>query len=155
MPYHVEIGSSFNHARVFNVEETELRETVLEPWVRGLPFEFGEKEWEPRESRLTILEGRELSPPDLSFGQGWANALRGAEDVTRSMLEAAEASAPVQTAAIVEADSLETALKVVRAGRAPQPVHWAVAMERLNGRDPEVAAVILVLRPPGAGSQKS
>ena len=88
-----------------------------------------------------------MEGPDLAFGQGWANAQRAAEDVTRSLLEAAEASAPVQAAATISADSLEAALKKLRAGRAPQPVHWSEAAERIEGRDPEVAAVILVLRP--------
>ncbi len=148
MPFHVEISSSINHARTFNVDEADLRRTVLEPWVIGLPFEFGEHQWEPRESRLTILEGPALDPPALAFGQGWSNALRAAEDVTRPMLEAAEASAPSQTAVMVEADSVEGALKSLRGGRPPQPIHWAAAVERINGRDPGVAAVILVVRRP-------
>ena len=37
-------------------------------------IEFGDREWEPRESKLTILEGPELEGPDLAFGQGWSNA---------------------------------------------------------------------------------
>jgi hypothetical protein len=150
MPFHVEISSSFNHARVFNLEEAELRHTVLEPWIRGITFEFGEREWEPRESRLTILEGAMLEAPDLASGQGWPNALRSAEDVTRPMLEAAEASAPVQAAVAIGGDSLEAALRALRAGRAPKPIPWASAAERIDGRDPEIAAVILVLRPPEA-----
>jgi hypothetical protein len=151
MPFHVEVRSGHQHARAFNVDEAGLRKTVLEHWVVGLPFQFGEQDWDPRESRLTVLEGPAMEGPDLSFGQGWSNAQRSAEDVTRPMLEAAEESAPLQAAAVVTADSLETALKGLRAGRAPQPIHWSAAVERINGRDPEVTAVILVVKRPVAG----
>jgi hypothetical protein len=151
MPFHVEVSSGHQHARVFNIDEAELSKTVLEPWVVGLPFELGESEWDPRESRLTVLEGPRMDGPHLAFGQGWSNARRSAEDVTRPMLEAAEASAPVRAAGVIAADSLDTALKALRGGRAPQPIHWSAALERINGRDPEVTAVILVVKRPEPG----
>lgn len=91
-----------------------------------------------------------MEGPDLAFGQGWSNAQRSAEDVTRPTLEAAEASAPVQAAATIAADSLDSALKALRSGRAPQPLQWSTAVERINGRDPEVTAVILVVKRPEA-----
>ncbi len=155
MPFHVEISSSFHRARVFNLGEEELRQTILEPWVGGQPFELGEQEWEPGESKLTILEGPTLGTPDLSFGQGWSNAQRTAEDVTRRVLAGAESNAPVPSAALVEADSLDEAVAELRAGRDPQPISWSVARERIDGRDPAVAAVILVVRRPGPGSPRS
>ena len=149
MPFHVEVNSGHQHARVFNIDEAELRKTVVEPWIGGAgPLEFGESEWDPRECRLTILEGPQMDGPRLAFGQGWSNAQRSAEDVTRSMLEDAEASAPVQAAAMIAADSLDTALKALCGGRAAQPIHWSAAVERINGRDPEVTAVILVVKRP-------
>jgi hypothetical protein len=146
MPFHVEVRSSYEHARVFNLNEAELERTTLDPWVRGRTFEFGEQEWEPRESRLTILEGRALDAPDLAFGQGWSNALRSAEDVTRKVIESAELRAPVPTAGVVEADSLEEAVAQIKSGDSPISVEWSAARERIDGRDPSVAAVILVLR---------
>jgi len=152
MPFHVEVSNGHKHARVFNVEEAELRANVLERWVAGAPLEAGEREWDPRESRLTILEGPRMEGPDLSFGQGWSNAQRASEDVTRQLLEAAEAGAPSLTAAVVAADSLEAALLALREGQEPLPVRWANAVERIDGRDPEVTAVILVVRPPGTES---
>ena len=63
MPFHVEISSAPNHARVFNMDVAELRRTILEPWLAGRTFELGEQEWEPRESKLTILEGPALDGP--------------------------------------------------------------------------------------------
>ncbi len=156
MPFHVEISSSFHRARLFNLGEDELRRTVLEPWLGGQPFEFGEHEWEPGESKLTILEGPSLETPDLSFGQGWSNAQRLTEDVTRRMLEEAEGNAAVvPSAALVEADSLDEAVAELSAGRDPQPISWSAVRERIDGRDPSVAAVILVLRRPGPGPQRS
>lgn len=144
MPFHVEISSALDRARVLNVGEAELRKDVLEPWVAGLPFGFGGRDWEPRESRLTILEGPTLQPSDGD--EGWLEALRAAEDVTRQMLEAAEASAPAQVAVLVEADSVEAALEDLRSGKPPRQISWSSAVERLGARDPEVAAVILVVK---------
>ena len=120
---------------------------MLGPWVAALPFEFADEEWAPRESRLTILEGPALQ--SANGEEGWADALRAAEDVTREKLEVAEASAPAQTALMVEADSVATALEALRAGRATQQIPWSTAADRVSSRDPEVTAVILVVKGPG------
>ena len=155
MPFHVEIGSSFHHARVFNVGEAELQQTILGPWVAGQTFELGEQEWEPRESKLTILEGKALDGPDLAYGQGWSNALRSAEDVTRRMLESAESRAPLPTVVAVEADSVDAAVAEMASGASPNPIEWPAARERIDGRDPTVAAVILVVKRSEPGSPRS
>lgn len=149
MPFHVEVSSSTSRARAFNLEEAALRRTVVEPWVAGLPFKFGEHRWEPRGSRLTILEGPQLDAPQLALEQSWSTALRAAEDVTRAMLEAAEASAPAQAAVVVEADSLEAALRQLRGDQPQQQIPWSTAVERVEGRDPEVTGMILVVKPTG------
>jgi hypothetical protein len=130
-----------------NVAEADLREAVLGPWVAGLPLEFGEQRWEPGESRLTILAGPALpASPATADDAGWEAALRSAEDVTRPMLEAAEAEAPVQAAAVVEADSVEEALQELGAGQLPKQVPWSSALERLETRDPNIAAVLLIVK---------
>jgi hypothetical protein len=149
MPFHVEVSSSVSRARVFNVEEATLRRTVLDPWVAGLPFEFGEHGWEPRGSRLTILEGPEVDSPELALEQSWSTALRAATDVTRPMLEAAEADAPARTAMVVNADSLEAALQQLRGDQPQQQIPWSAAVERVEKRDPEVTAIVLVVKPSG------
>jgi hypothetical protein len=150
MPFHIEISSPFGHARVLNVDEAELRKEVLDFWVAGLPFKFRGQDWEPRESRLTILEGPEIeSEPGAE--DDWQKALRAADDVTRQMLEAAEASAPTRIAVVVEADSVETALRDLRSGRAPQQIPWAAAVERIGGNAPDVTALILVVKRPEIG----
>ena len=150
MPFHIEVSTGHKHARVFNVDEAELRAKVLERWVAGVPLEVGEREWDPRESRLTVLEGPRMEGPDLSFGQGWSNAQRASKDVTRRLLETAEAGAPALAAGVVVADSLEAALQAVRNGQDPLPVRWTDAAGRIDSRDPEVTAVILVVRRPEA-----
>lgn len=147
MPFHIEISSALDRARVLNLGEAELRTQILEPWVAGLPFEFGGADWEPRESRLTILQGPALEAHASSDG-GWTDALRAAEDVTRPMLEAAEADAPAQVAVVVEADSVEAALDDLRSGKPPRQISWASAVERIGDRDPDVSAVILVVKRP-------
>ena len=147
MPFHVEISSPFGRARVLNIDKAELREQVLDFWVTGLPFKFHGRDWEPRESRLTILEGPEIEL-ELGAEGAWQEALRAAEDVTRPQLEAAEASAPTRIAVVVEADSVETALRDLRSGRAPEQISWAAAVERIGSHDPNVTALILVVKRP-------
>lgn len=63
MPFHVEIRRGHRWAREFNLDEATLRESVLEPWVMGRPVLLGDREWEPEECELRVLEGPELSPP--------------------------------------------------------------------------------------------
>ena len=147
MPFHVEISSLLNRARVLNVNEATLQREILEPWVTGIPFKFAEHHWQPRESRLTILEGPVLEQR-ADGEESWASALRAAADVTRRMLEAAEASAPARIAVAVEADSVEAALKGLRSGKPPRQISWATAVERIGSRDPDVTAVILVVKRP-------
>lgn len=151
MPFHVELRSPLHRARLLNVDEAELRKQVLDFWVAGLPFKFRGEDWAPRESRLTILEGPEIGPDATADDGGWQQALRGADDVTRRMLEAAEAGAPARMAVVVEADSVETALRDLRSGRAPQQISWAEAAARISGQDPDVTAVILVVKRPEIG----
>ncbi len=149
MSFHIEVNSGFHHARSFNLSEEELRQTVLEPWLAGRPIQLGDRKWDREESRLRILEGKELSNPELSFGQGWANAERSSEDVTRTLLAEASqslAEAPGPATIVVEADSPVQALTEMVAGRQTRSVDAAEAKERIDGRDPEVAAVILVVQ---------
>ena len=154
MPFHVEISSGLHRARVFNLNREDLLAKVVEPWLDDRQIEMGDREWEPRQSGLNILEGPEMAPPDLSFGQGWSNAERKSENVTRTVL--AEAPPPsTPDAFVVEADSPEAAAAEIVAGHEGRVIHWSEARARLDGRDPEIAAVILVVRRPGSEAQRS
>lgn len=147
MPFHVEIAGGINHARAFNLSLEELRRTVLEPWLTGRFVDLGEHEWDPRESSLRILEGPHLDTPDLSFGQGWSNAERASEDVTRRVLERTE-TPRLPDAFVVEAEVPEATVAEMLSGQTALPVPLGDVEKKINGRDPEVAAVILVTKKP-------
>lgn len=145
MPFHVEISGGLNRARAFNLSLEELRRQVLEPWLTDRQVELGEREWAPAASSLRILEGRHLDAPDLSFGQGWANAERTAEDVTRRLLT--ETKPPkLPDAFVVDAELPEALVAEIVAGRQGHPVPLSEVEKKLDGRDANVAAVILVTR---------
>lgn len=145
MPFHVEIRGALNHARAFNLSLEELRRTVLESWLTSRQVELGEREWDPRESSLRILEGPHLDPPDLSFGQGWSNAERASEDVTQRVLETTE-TPKLPDAFIVEAELPEATVAEMLSGQTALPVPLGDAEKKIDGRDPEVAAVIIVTK---------
>lgn len=151
MPFHVEVSTSLRHARAFNLSSEELRQTVLEPWLSRRPVELGDRKWNPEESDLKVLDGPELSNPELSFGQGWANAERSSEDATARLLGAARESrkaASGPTALVIETDSaMQTVAELASAHRA-RPTELDSLSEQIAGRDPEVAAVIVVLQRP-------
>jgi hypothetical protein len=149
VPFHVEISGALNHARAFNLSLDELRRQVLEPWLTNRPVELGEREWQPQESSLRVLEGRHLDTPDLSFGQGWANAERTAEDVTRRLLTETEPP-QLPDAFVVETDLPEATVAEMLAGQPAQPVPLGDVERKIDGRDPEVAAVIVILKRPEA-----
>jgi hypothetical protein len=152
--FHVELTSPKNRARVFNLSHEELQSTVIEPWLAGRPFELAEYEWVPSESSLRILEGRHLDNPDLALGQGWGNAERSAENVTKRVL--AEAPPPrLPDAFVVESELPEAAVAEMLAGHGARPLAWPRARERIDAHDPELAAVILVLKRPGAEPPRS
>jgi len=120
---------------------------VIAPWLEDLPVELGEREWAPAESKLKILEGPRLDGPDLAFGQGWSNAERAGEEVTERELAAAPAP-DLPDAFVIEAEQTDTTLGKLLEGQAAKPVAWTEARDRIDGRDPEIAAVILVVKKP-------
>jgi hypothetical protein len=147
--FHVEVSSGMRRARSFNLTAEELQRTVVRPWLDEQPLKLGDREWERRKSALRILEGPELDPPALSFGQGWANAERSSDEVTeRELREASEDLAPPPTTVLVEAASATEALEEMIAGREAQAIEWKRAKERIDGRDPSIAAVVLIRQRP-------
>ncbi len=145
MPFHVELSDGLSHARSFNLSREQLLAQVVAPWLEDLTVELGEQEWLPAESRLTILEGPHLDGPDLAFGQGWSNAARASENVTKR--ELAAAPAPRQPDAfLVQADDPGQTVAELLDGQDAAPVAWSEARKRIDGRDSEVAAVILVVK---------
>lgn len=120
---------------------------MVEPWLDDRRIEMGDRVWEPGKSSLRILEGPRMETEDLSFGQGWSNAERASENVTREILAKAPPPA-VPDAFVVETDNPEAVTSDLAAGHGARAIHWSEARTRLDRRDPEVAAVILVVRAP-------
>jgi hypothetical protein len=147
MMFHVEINAGFHRARVFNLNREDLAAKVIEPWLEDRTIEMGDREWEPRESSLSILEGPRMETTDLSFGQGWANAERASKNVTRDVL--AQAPPPsLPDAFVIETPTPEAVSADLVAGHDGRAIQWSEARERVDGRDPTIAAVILVVRRP-------
>ncbi|HEV7399970.1 MAG TPA: hypothetical protein VGN84_06830 [Solirubrobacterales bacterium] len=145
MSFHVELSDGLSHARSFNLSREQLLAQVVAPWLEDLTVELGEQEWLPAESKLTILEGPHLDGPDLAFGQGWSNAARASENVTKR--ELAGAPAPQRPDAfVVQADDPAQTVTELLDGQEAVAVPWSDARKRIDGRDPEAAAVILVVK---------
>jgi hypothetical protein len=145
--FHVELSSGIKHARSFNFSREQLMAEVIAPWLEDLPVALGEQEWQPAESKLKILEGPHLDGPHLAFGQGWSNAERASEEVTQRELAAAPPP-DLPDAFVIEAAQPGAALDELIEGQAANPIAWTEARDRINGRDPTIAAVILVVKKP-------
>jgi len=149
MAFHVEVSTGLRHARAFNLSAEEVRQAVLDPWLSRRQVNLGDRKWDPEESDLRVLEGPELSNPELSFGQGWANAERASEDVTARVLGAAQearSAAPGPAALLIETDSAVQAVAELASTPGARTVELGELRERIDGRDPEVAAVIVVVQ---------
>jgi hypothetical protein len=127
VPFHVQISRSFRRAREFNLSEEQLRQTILDPWGRGEAVELGDREWEPRDSRLLILEGPELSLPELGVGQGWSNAERSARDVTQERLTNAATETSRTVAILAETLTAQLSVTALLERLGLTPVDWALA----------------------------
>jgi hypothetical protein len=150
MPFHIEVASGRQHARSFNLTEEELGRTVLDPWLSGRPILLGDRRWtRDDDSRLRILDGPELSIQDHAFSQGWANAQRSSTDVSAAVLEAATEGRRAQrgpAAIVIRSDSAVQTVADMVSGQEVETVSLEQARERIDGRDPSVAAVILVVQ---------
>ncbi len=145
--FHVEISAGFNRARVFNLNREDVIAKIVHPWLEDRTIEMGEREWLPRKSSLVILEGPEMEARDLSFGQGWANAERASQAVTRELLDKAPPPS-MPDAFVIETPTPEAVTADLMAGHDLRAVHWGEARKRMDDRDPTIAAVILVVRRP-------
>jgi hypothetical protein len=158
MAFHVEISSGFEHARTFNLDQVRLRGEILDPWVRGRVIILGDKDWEPRDSKLRILEGPELGDAELSMGRGWSNAEKTAENVTRRLVD--EAAAPVaapMVAVIAETASGEEGIARMLERLGLETAAWTEVRGRILGErsdrgGPRYAAVLAFESPTLPGS---
>jgi hypothetical protein len=145
VPFHVEIRRALRRAWAFNLTEERLRATILEPWRRNRPVELGDREWDPKDSTLRILEGRELSPPELSHGQGWPNAERSSSDVTREAFNRAVKEATA-VAVLAETEAAQRAVAGRLAELGVRVADWAAVRARILA-----SATMVGARPLDAG----
>jgi hypothetical protein len=149
MAYHVEIRRSFHRARAFNLDEQALAGRILDRWRRGLVVELGDREWEPRDCRITVLEGPELEPPELAQGHGWQNAARRGTDVT-SVVLAGAATAPASAAGAVAVIATDAGgagdAQELLAGLGLATIDWLAVRGRL------LAAAVSQPGPPAAAA---
>jgi hypothetical protein len=98
--YHVEIRQFPHKVCRFNLSERELLPIVV-PWSREEWVEVGERKWNVNQANLTIIEGPQLSLPELAMARGWRNAQRRGEDVTERVMKTLERApaAPAQAGA--------------------------------------------------------
>ncbi len=150
MPFHVEISSGFRQrARAFNLDEATVRAEILDPWLRGRRIRLGEKDFEPKDSRLVILEGPELADTDLSMGRGWSNAEKVSENVTRRLVDAATAPSGDPLVAVLADGPAESDVRRILQRLELSTVPWAELRGRVLGAPtraggPGYAAVLVV-----------
>jgi 2-iminobutanoate/2-iminopropanoate deaminase len=89
--YHVELRHFPRNLCHFNMGAAALQSTILEPWAADRMFDLGDLRWDPRQARLTVIEGPPIPPDQLTMGRGWSTAKRQGTDVTARLLAAAGA----------------------------------------------------------------
>ena len=137
----MEISSGFRQrARAFNLDEAELRATVLEPWVQGRRVHLGEKDFEPKDSKLVVLEGPELADVDLSIGRGWSNAEKASENVTRRLVESASVPAKPVVAILAEEDAARAEVAGMLTRLELELAPWDDLRSRILGAPPAQGA---------------
>jgi hypothetical protein len=129
--FHLELRQRPHVAHAFNLPEQDVTVRVLSPLLAGRPFKYAEREWEPRKTKLTVLEGPELRLEEIGMGRGWANAQRSGTDVTERLI----ARAREQNARPPELDRLKQRI-VGRIDAGPLPLQRVVLLtaELMPGR---------------------
>jgi len=121
--FHVEIRRGRRWAREFNLGEDRLRREILQPWTAGAPINLGDRDWNPAECRLTILQGPELDGPALAFGRGWGRAERTGTTVTAELVADAAREA-ITIAVLGETESARDAVVAALRKQGVRAVDW-------------------------------
>jgi hypothetical protein len=70
----------------YNLTEAELLQRFVDPWLAGKPIIIKGRTWVPERSRISILEGPDLTSTQRSWVQGWTKAIELSENVTDRFL---------------------------------------------------------------------
>jgi hypothetical protein len=116
--------------------------------MRGRPIYLGDKEWEPRDCKLTVLEGPELADTDLAMGRGWSNAERASENVTRQLIDAAVGPSRPVVAILAEERAAEGEIGQMLTDLELETAPWAELRARIlnppaDASGPGYAAVLI------------
>ena len=150
MPFHIEVATGRQHARSFNLTEEELRRTVLDPWLSGRAILLGDRKWTARRR-----EAADPRRPGALQSRTSPSAKAGRTPSGRRPTSPRRCSAPPpsrQRAArgpatlVLHTDSPVQTLADIVSGHDTESVPVEEARERIDGRDPKVAAVILVVQ---------
>lgn len=128
--YHVELKAFPHVARAFNLERAALDRRFVGPWVAGEMIEYDERRWSPEKTKLTVLEGPEVSAAERGLGRGWGEVTRRSRDVTDAVVAEIRRGAEARP----EVEELKAALAEVAAERAltfPDAVALAVGAQPL------------------------
>jgi hypothetical protein len=85
--FHVELRADSDRLHRLNLNEQELLESLLEPWVRGESIEMGDHSWSAAAGSILVLEGPEIPVGRLTMGRGWSVAQSEGTDVTGATLD--------------------------------------------------------------------
>jgi hypothetical protein len=92
--FHLELRQFPHLTRAFNLSREDLEQRILGPWMAGGAVELNDRRWSPEKARLTIYESERLGPAEIGLGRGWGNVTRKGTDVTKPLLEDAQAKTP-------------------------------------------------------------
>jgi len=98
--YHVELRQFPHVVRRYNQSHEQVTALAV-PWVKEEWVQVDDRKWNMNQAELTILEGPQLSMPELAMGRGWGAAQRKSKDITELVLSAfrPEAGGPPQRTA--------------------------------------------------------
>lgn len=88
MPFHVRVHRSLRTEDTFNLSEQEVGDRFAGFWRRSEPTIAPGRAWLPRETRIQVIEGPELTADQRAKRRGWLNASELGEDVTERFVSA-------------------------------------------------------------------
>lgn len=98
-----------NHCQ-FNLTAADIS-SFAELWLRGDWLTVGERQWNPRQAKLTVIEAPQVEGAQLSMGRGWRHVERTGQEVTQRVIAAAASLAGGETAGTELARPPEAATK--------------------------------------------
>jgi hypothetical protein len=124
--YHLELRQFPHVSRAFNLDREALETRFLKPFVAGELIEYDDRRWGAEKTRVTVLEGPEVSRVDRGLGRGWGMATKHGRDVTEQVLAEAYRGADARP----EVEALKDAIAEVARTRLTFPDAIALAAVR-------------------------